>query len=117
MTVEANIFAALRGLVADHVYPDQAPETPTVPFIMYAQAGGRPVNFMAGLPDKRNGRFQINVWASTRDEASAIIRQAEDVLRLDPTLRAVTLSGALSNFSEVTGWYGAQQDFSIWFTN
>lgn len=117
MTVESNIYASLRGLVADRAYPDEAPEAPQPPFIIYSQVGGRPLNYLSGVPDKRNGRFQVNVWALTRAEASAICRQVEDALRLDPTLLAVTLSGQLSDFVEATGWYGAQQDFSIWFTD
>lgn len=117
MTVEADIRAALAHLVDDRVYPDQAPEQPQTPFIMYSQVGGRALNFLSGVPGRRNGRFQINVWAGTRDEASAVIRQVEDVLRLDSKLRAVTLSGALNDYAEPTGWHGSQQDFSIWFTD
>ncbi|VFR96537.1 miscellaneous; hypothetical/partial homology [plant metagenome] len=117
MTVEADIFQALQGLVDGRVYPDQAPEQPQTPFIMYSQVGGRPINFLSGVPGRRNGRFQVNVWAGTRDEASGLIRQVEDVLRLDSRLLAVTLSGALSDYAEPTGWHGSQQDFSIWFTD
>lgn len=117
MTVESDIYAALQGLVGGRVYPDQAPEIPQAPFIIYSQVGGRPINYLNGVPDKRNGRFQVNVWASTRDEASGICRRVEDALRLDPKLLAVTLSGQLSAYVEATRWYGAQQDFSIWFTD
>ncbi|MYZ44215.1 DUF3168 domain-containing protein [Schauerella aestuarii] len=116
MSVEGDLFTVLKGLVGNRAYPDIAPQNPVLPFIVYQQVGGQPINFLSGVPDKRNGRFQINVWAKTRSEAGSIIRQAEDAVRLSPTLLADTLNGALSRYEETTGWYGSQQDFSIWFT-
>lgn len=117
MTVETDIFDALKGLVANRVYPDEAPIGAVLPYITYQQAGGQPLNYLAGVPDKRNGRFQFIVWAASRTEASALIRQVEDALRLDQTLLAETLSGALGMREPQLNLYGATQDFSIWFTN
>lgn len=117
MTVEANIFNALKGLVANRVYPDEAPAGVTLPFMIYQQVGGDPINFLAGVPDKRNGRFQVDVWANTRSEASALIRQVEDTLRASAVLNADTMTGVIATKDPETGWRGASQDFSIWFTN
>lgn len=117
MTVETDIFAALKGLVENRVYPEEAPANVVLPFIIYQQVGGDPLNFLAGVPDKRNGRFQIDVWAKSRAEASSLIRQAEDILRADAVLNADTMTGVISTKDPVTGWRGSSQDFSIWFTN
>ncbi|USE78908.1 DUF3168 domain-containing protein [Cupriavidus gilardii] len=115
MTVEGELKRALDGLVGGRVYPDTAPDGVQLPFIVYQQVGGTPLEFLAGVPDKRNGRFQIEVWASRRAEASGLIRQVEDIVRTDPVLLGTTLAGALATYDDVLNWYGAQQDFSIWF--
>jgi len=117
MTVEAEITRALGGLVGNRVYPDTAEQGTGLPFIVYQQVGGTPLDFLEGVPDKRNGRFQVEVWAERRTQASGLIREVEDIVRTDPVLRATTLSGALATYDEVLNWYGAQQDFSIWFSN
>jgi hypothetical protein len=116
MTVEADIFSVLERLVGGRAFPDTAPANTEAPFIVYQQVGGTPLNYLAGVPDKKNGRFQVNVWATTRKEAAALIRKAEDDLRLHPSLFAQTLNGALSQHDQEVGLYGASQDFSIWFT-
>lgn len=117
MTVEADIYNALKGLVSNRAYPDTALAGAALPFLVYQQVGGDPLNFLAGVPDKRNGRFQVDVWAASRATASALIRQVEDALRSSATLNADTMTGAISTYNPDTGLYGSSQDFSIWFTN
>lgn len=117
MTVEGEIVRALAGLVEGRVYPDTAPEGVRLPFIVYQQVGGAPLEFLAGVPDKKNGRFQIEVWSKRRAEASGLIRQIEDIVRTDSTLLGTTLAGALATYDDVLNWYGARQDFSIWFSS
>lgn len=117
MTVEGEIARALGVLVGNRVYPDTAPEGVVLPFIVYQQVGGVPLDFLEGLPDKRNGRFQVEVWAARRAQASGLIRQVEDIVRTDPVLMGTTLAGALATYDSVLNWYGAQQDFSIWFSS
>ena len=117
MTVESDIFNALKGIFSNRVYPDEAPLGAALPFITYQQIGGQPLNFVAGVPDKRNGRFQFDLWAGSRKEAAALIRQVEDTLRADQTLLADTMTGALATREPQTNLYGYTQDFSIWFTN
>lgn len=113
MTVESDILSTLGGLVSSRVYPDVAPDFAVKPFITYQQIGGKPANFLAGIPSKKNGRFQISVWATTRVEAMDLIRQVEDSLRTSMT--ATTEGGAVSLYDEETKLRGARQDFSIWF--
>lgn len=115
--VEADIASALDALFGGQVFPDEAPFDTPPPYVTYQQVGGDPLNFLEGVPDKRNGRFQFNVWATTRLEASGLIRQVEDLLRLDPRLLALTLTGAFSRRDHPLNLYGSQQDFSIWFHN
>lgn len=115
MTVEADIYKALQALVGGRAYPDVAPFPAVRPYLTYQQVGGQPLNFMAGIPNKRNGRFQISAWADTRPAAMAIIRQAEDLMRQAAALNATTEGGAVGMYDEETKLFGARQDFSIWF--
>ena len=54
MTVEADIFNLLTGLVAGRVYPDLAPLGAARPYITYQQIGGRDLRWM----DKAASAFQ-----------------------------------------------------------
>jgi hypothetical protein len=116
MSVESDLFGVLGPLVSSRAYPDVAPLGATLPYITYQQVGGNAINFLSGIPDQRNGRFQINVWASTRSDASTLIRQVEDALRLSTTLRATTQGGAVSGYEDELKLYGSRQDFSVWFS-
>jgi uncharacterized cupin superfamily protein len=115
MSVESDLFTVLGALVSSRAYPDVGPVGAVTPYITYQQVGGDAANFLAGIPDKRNGRFQINVWATTRSAAMTLIRQVEDAVRLSTALRATTEGGAVSDYEPDTKLYGARQDFSIWF--
>ena len=115
MTVESDIFTALSGLTAGRMYPDIGPQDATLPYITYQQVGGDPANFLQGVPNKRNGRFQVNAWARTRAESASLIRAAEDLMRTAATLNATTLGGAIAVFEPDTKLFGASQDFSVWF--
>ncbi|WP_275760836.1 DUF3168 domain-containing protein [Ralstonia pseudosolanacearum] len=116
MTVEAEIRRLVAPMVGDRVYPDEAPADEPLPYVTYSQIGGRPFTFLAGLPDKRNGRFQFNVWAQTRDEASLLMRAIADALELDDVLQATPLGELAATVEPETKLRGATQDFSIWFS-
>lgn len=117
MSIEQSIYDALRTLVANRVYPDVAPDNAARPYITYQQVGGQPVNFVdATVPSKKNGRFRVTVWAATRIEASTLMRQIEDALRVDAALQTTVLTSALAMTDTDTRLKGAQQDFSFWFS-
>lgn len=116
MTVEAEIFSALKGLVANRVYPDVAPDLTPRPYIVYQQVGGVAVNFVEpAVPNKKAGRFQVSVWADTRAQAATLARQVEDTLRLVPELQTTVLGAPVSAYEADTKLRGTHQDFSFWF--
>lgn len=116
MSVEQNIYDALRVLVANRVYPDFAPEDAARPYITYQQVGGQPVNFIdPTVPSMKNARFRVTVWATTRSEAASLIRQIEDALRVDAALQTTVLTAPAAMADPETRLKGAQQDFSFWF--
>jgi hypothetical protein len=82
LSLESDLFDALKGLVGNRVYPDIAPQAVARPYIVYQQVGGRGVNFVdPTVPSKKNARIQVAAWADTRAAASALGRQIEDTLR------------------------------------
>lgn len=115
MSIEADLQAVLSPLVAGEVYPDVGIE-PQIPYITYQQVGGESVTFMeATVPSKKNGRFQVNVWAATRLAASALMRQASDAIVTAAAMQSTPLGEPVATYDEETKLYGARQDFSLWF--
>lgn len=115
MSAENIIFATLRGLVADRVYPDVAPEDSALPRIVYQQAGGTAVQYAEGnLPQDENARMQVACWATTRDAATTLAKQVEDALVAAPGCTVQLIGKRVSVYEEDTGLRGARQDFSVW---
>lgn len=118
MSLESEIFDALKGFVANRVYPDVAPELATRPYITYQAVGGAGLNFVdPTVPSKKNARMQINVWADTRGAASTLARQVEDALRVVTSLQTTVLGAAVSVYEPETKLKGTHQDFSFWFAS
>jgi hypothetical protein len=114
MTIEKDIFDALKGLVGNRVYPDVAPSGAVKPYITYQQVGGTAWNFLeATLTGKRNGRFQVNVWTDTRAAAASLSRSVEDALVQN--VKAFVLGAPVSTYEDDLKLYGTRQDFSINF--
>lgn len=117
MSVESIIFDALRALVSDRVFADVAPEEMQRPYITYQQVGGESVNFVdAAIPSKKNGRWQINVWADSRIDAAPLARLVEDTLRAVVALQTTVLGAPIARYDEETKLRGTTQDFSFWFS-
>jgi len=112
--IEPALVTLLSPLVSGRVYPDVAPTNAALPRIVYQQVGGEAYAYVEKRrPSNYNGRYQIVVWAETRESAATIALQAEQVLIEATTLSAVPL-GAMSAIHEAdTGLRGARQDFSI----
>lgn len=114
MSIEATLFEVIGPLVDGRVFPDTASGKTELPFVIYQQIGGQPVNYLAGVPDKENGRFQVVVWSDDREQANALLRAIRASLCVAP-LQATVMNGVNSLYEPETGLRGAQQDFSIWF--
>lgn len=113
MTVETAIYAALTP-VCPRVFPDFAPTATTRPYVTYQQIGGPVINPLSNAaPGKEGVSLQVNVWASTRKEAKALIKQVETALRA--ALNARPQSAAFNDFDHDMQVYGSQQDFTLWY--
>jgi hypothetical protein len=115
MSVETDIVAALTGLVSGRVFPDTAPLNGARPFITYQQVGGVAVAFLENpLPSKKNGRFQINSWATTRIESRELAKQTEAAMSLASAFQARAVADVVAIHNPDFGLYGSSQDFTVW---
>jgi hypothetical protein len=112
--LETLMVSALGPLVSGRVFPDTAPASTALPFVIFQKVGGMDPVFADGtLPDKENARVQVQVWARKRTEASAMMRQVKTALCTAPAL-GVPLGADIARNED--GFLGAQQDFSIWYS-
>lgn len=114
MSMESDLHGTLAAL-CPRVYPDLAPEGTARPYITWQGLGGASARFLNNeAADKRNTYMQINVWATTRLAALALIRQVEDALCASALFTARPSGEPLSTYEEDTKLYGCIQRFSIW---
>lgn len=112
--LETLMVDVLGPLVGGRVFPDTAPASTGMPFVIYQKVGGiEPVYADGTLPDKENARVQVQVWARKRTDASSTMREVKTALCAAPAL-AVPLGADVARNED--GFLGAQQDFSIWYT-
>ena len=115
MTVEASIYAALAPLVANRVFPDLAPLKTVRPFITYSQVGGETLAFLENtLPDKKHGRFQIDVYADSRAACAAVALQVETVMTAAAAFQARAIGAPVSDYEPDVSIFSSMQDFSVW---
>lgn len=116
MTLETDIFTALKSLVANRVYRDLAPQGVTdLPRITFQQVGGTATNFLdPTAPSRKNARVQVNVWGADRDSVAALARTVEDTLRTSAGLCTYVLNQPVAVYEPETELYGSRQDFSFW---
>lgn len=115
MTVEASIFTALSGLCSNRVFPDVAPFGTALPYITYTQVGGEAFSHLANtVPDKQNGRFQFNVFGTTRSACMALMAQIETALVTATAFQARPIGAPVNTYDHDMQLYGCMCDFSIW---
>jgi hypothetical protein len=115
MTIETQLYTALKNLVSNRVYRGLAPDTVTaLPRITFQQVGGTGINFLEGGPvGLHQPRIQFNVWHSSYDAATALAIQVENALLSVPALQAHKLGEFIAVHEEATGLFGTQQDFQF----
>lgn len=115
MTVEADIFSLLKGLVGNRVFPDVAPFETERPYLTYQQVGGTPLSFIDNtVPGAKHGLFQVNVWADTRAAAAALALQVEAAFIGATAFQARPASGQIGQHEPDLNRYGTVQDFDVW---
>lgn len=75
-TPEEKLVAAVSPLCAGRLFPDFAPLGTPRPYAIWQQVGGTDVVFVDGdTADQLGVRFQIEVWADTRQQASMLMHK------------------------------------------
>lgn len=114
MTVEADIYTTLKGLVANRCFPDFAPIGTARPFITFEQVGGQALAYIDGaLPDKKHGRFEIGVYADTRYAAAALALQVEAAMAAATVFQASAITAPVSDYAPEPKIYASTQTFSV----
>ena len=112
MSIESLTFNALKGLVANKVYPDVNDAGTAAPYVVYQRAGGAsPVYLENAVPEKENARLQVTSWHTTRLGAKALCDQ---VLAALVALGWRPIGGPVSLHDPITKLRGSAQDFSAW---
>ena len=114
MTIEVDIYTALKGLVGNRCFPDFAPLSTVRPYITYVQIGGEALSYIDNtLPNGKHGRFQVNVWGESRGSVSALMLQVEAAMIQSTTFQARPLSAPSSDYDHDSLVYGSMQDFNV----
>ena len=117
MTIESDIYSTLKDLVGNRVFPDFAPLGTVRPFICYEQAGGDALHYIDGtLPDKKNGRFEVGVYADTRAAAAALALQVEAAMAAATVFQSTALHAPISDYAPEVKIYSSTQNFSVFST-
>jgi hypothetical protein len=117
MTIEADIFTALKGLVSNRCFPDFAPLGTVRPFITFEQTGGEALSFLDNsLPDKKHGRFEIGVYADTRASCAAIALQVEAAMAAATAFQSTAIHAPISDYASDVKIYSSTQNFSVFST-
>ena len=117
MTIEADIYTALKGLVSNRCFPDFAPLGTIRPFITFEQAGGEALSFIErALPSLKNGRFEIGVFADSRASCAAIALQVEAAMAAATAFQSTAIHAPISDYASDVKIYSSTQNFSVFST-
>lgn len=67
-----SIDAIVQEHVGDKVYPDEAPQSATLPFVIYGEQSSETIKSLDNLTGTNATNYEINVIAGTREETRTI---------------------------------------------
>ena len=80
MSPSERLFGAIGSLFGGRVYPDVAPQGPAMPYAVYRVVYDGDNQTVNGGAYARNTRFQIDVFATSYDEADASAEELRTAL-------------------------------------
>ena len=126
MTIETALydrlsnFAGLTSLVSTRIYPVQAPQSVTDPFVTYFLVTAAPVGALAADTDIEMPRFQVSGWSLSFDTAKSVGDQIKAALkRYNGTNDSVVIIDSVylnrvDLHDPETDYYQDALDFEIW---
>lgn len=116
MAIEIDLRNVILTAVPSRVYPDFAPPdtlSGTAAYAVYFQVGGDGQRAVGSRNKLRRARFQVNVWAKTRGEASTKAYAVSVAISNAQRFTGFSLSEPHAVYDEEFGWYGMTQDYRI----
>lgn len=107
---EADIYPLIGGLCTGKVFPYVAPQGTVAPWLVFSLPSDNEDDVMCGQSGASSNSVQIDVYATTIDEATAIRAQAKDALK---PLMPTSLMGT-KGYESDTGLYRATIEVQIW---
>lgn len=112
--MEEILVEVLSSLFGERVFPDVAEIDTPVPFCVYRQIGGDPLNYLGPeSPERKNALIEIVVCTYSRLETAELMREVENRLVAAP-LHALVMDGMKAIYDEETKMRAATQEFSVW---
>lgn len=118
----------VRDLVGDRIYPDDAPQGASMPYIVHEQAGRQSVMTHGGPVDLDSYEWTVAVHAASRRECKAVLRAVrtavngakDDAARAGVRVLGVMDSGEDSSadpplMGEESGRHMMQATYTLWF--
>jgi hypothetical protein len=112
MTIESQIFDALKSLVNNKVYPIVIPQKATMPAVVYNRIATNAQNVLAGGATIDQIRFQVDTYATTFAAARTLAAQVR--LAMEGAIFKATLQSELDFFEDEINYYRISQDYYVW---
>ena len=112
--------AGVAALVGDRVFTEVLPQAPTVPAVVFAQVAGDEDVALDGPTGVGSRRVQIDAWAKSRAEATALALAVRAALAGHSGAAAgfevhgVFLLTERWDFEPETSLYRTSQDYEVW---
>lgn len=114
--------AAVAALAADRVYTEVLPQAPAVPAVVFTEVAGDEDYALDGPTGASSRRVQVDAWAKTRAEATALANAVKAALSGHAGAAAgFAVEGAFLlserwDFDAETSLYRTSQDYEMWIS-
>ena len=80
LTIRLKSTSALTALIAQRIFPDEAPQNTTLPYLIYLYVSDVKLHTLTGQYDQEEPMIQFTAYASTKSAARAITNQVKIAL-------------------------------------
>lgn len=115
--IEKDLHAALTAESPSlNVYPDEAPQEATPPFVIYTLIGGHDEMSLEGDDGLRRRLVQVDVWAKRREMASNLMEgvRSQMLAATAFSVAAMEETGA-PRFDFESKLFRSSYEFAIWY--
>ena len=112
--------AGVAALAADRVYTEVLPQSPALPAVVFTEVAGGEDYALDGPTGAGTRRVQVDAWAKTRAEATALgaalsaALSGHDGAAGGLVVEGVFLLDERWDFDPATGLYRTGQDYEVW---